>query len=328
MQIVPKWARAPVLLLESVPRVDFWITLSSYLDRKEMVKVLRHFSGYLHKHSFFALILFFAFLPTLFSQALSPKEFRWAPPDIETEKPSTPSVPCNLDEVLPAASRRVQQFVLNMQQFSATEELEFEVADEDGRHHSAQKAKFTYVAYIHEDSPDNLVVDEYRNDSVAETQFPSKLATVGTAAFALLLHPNNLKAFSATCEGQTEYRGRRAWLVRLTQVTPNDFRGYRVANRFYRVMLKVLVWIDAENFDVLKLETNLLNPIKEIPLNSEAVVVEYGTVDFPNRKVQLWLPQAADIYMDYRGHRYHHRHTFSNFQLFMVDTTQKVKPPK
>jgi hypothetical protein len=235
---------------------------------------------------------------------------------------------CVLPDVLSRASKRVQALVDNMQKFSATEQAEFEEFDQRGLSRGTSKAKFNYVAYISEIAPQQLNVEEYRNDSVTPQNFPSKLATIGTAAFALLLHPNYLKDFSVTCEGQTDWHGRRAWRLHLSQTHPNNFRGYRVANRYFPVMLVARAWIDAATFEVLHLETDLLHPIPQIPLLREHVRVDYGDVSFHRRNLQLWLPQSADIYMDYRNHRYHHHHAFSNFQLFWVDTDQKVKAPK
>ena len=252
----------------------------------------------------------------------------WAPPDIDHSVSDTTGTPCVLSDVLTPATKRVQALVDNMQKFSAIEEAEFEEFDEKGLARGSHKAKFNYVAYISEVGPQQLNVEEYRNDSVAPENFPSKLATIGTAAFALLFHPNYIKDFIVTCEGQANWNGRPSWRLHLVQSRSNNFRGYRIANRYFPVMLKARAWIDAQSFEVLHLETDLLQPIPLIPLLREHVIVDYGSVSFPRRDLQLWLPQSADIYMDYRGRRYHHRHAFSNFQLFWVDTDQKVKAPK
>jgi hypothetical protein len=253
----------------------------------------------------------------------------WAPPDLERETASSKSeTACALPEVVEGASKRVQALVENMQRFSAKEQAEFEEFDEKGTSRGTKKATFDYVAYIQEVSPQVLNVEEYRNDSVTVQNFPSKLATIGTAAFALIFHPVFLKDFTVTCEGLADWKGRPAWRLYLVQKRSNNFRGYRLANRYFPVMLKARAWIDTQTFEVLRLETSLREPIEEIPLQLEHVSVEYGNVEFPKQELKLWLPQSADIYMDYRGRRYHHRHAFSSFQLFWVDTQQTIKAPK
>ncbi len=253
----------------------------------------------------------------------------WAPPDIDRVfPPVNTEVPCALGGVLKSASQRVQDLVVNMQRFSATEQVAFEEMDRNGGLRTSKSATFSYVAYIQETATHQLTVEEYRNDMTALQDFPSKVATLGTAAFALIFHPKYLKDFAVTCEGLSDWKGRRAWRLRLVQVQANNFRGYRLANRYFLVMLKARAWIDAETFEVLRLETDLREPIAEIPLLLEHVIVEYSMVDFPRRHLQLWLPREAEIYMDYRGHQYHHRHSFSRFQLFWVDTEETVKAPQ
>jgi hypothetical protein len=269
-------------------------------------------------------------LPLSWAQSSDlPQPDPWAPPDIDHVSTAVNTqVPCAVADIAGAASKRVQELVQSMQRFSATEEAEFEEVDRNGASRGERKATFKYVAYISEVGPQELNVEEYRNDSAAVENFPSKLATIGTAAFALIFHPNYLKDFSVTCEGMTEWKGRRTWRLHLVQTKPDNFRGYRVANRYFPVMLKARAWIDAETFEVLRLETSLREPIEAIPLQLEHVIVDYGKVEFPKRDLQLWLPQEAEIFMDYRGHRYRHHHKFSNFQLFWVDTTQTVRAPK
>jgi hypothetical protein len=124
------------------------------------------------------------------------------------------------------------------------------------------------------------------------------------------------------------WNGRKAWQLRLDQKSPNNLRGYRVKNNYYPVKLKARAWIDAETFELLRLETNLQEPVPAIRLEREQAIVDYGKVKFASKDLELWLPQSSDIYMDYRGKKYHFRHSFSDFQLFWVATTEKVTAPK
>src|SRR5215475_2176480 len=57
----------------------------------------------------------------------------WLPPDIdEIVPPVEPSVTCNLDEVLRQAGKRVQEFVANVDQFTATEGVTHETINRFG----------------------------------------------------------------------------------------------------------------------------------------------------------------------------------------------------
>ena len=66
----------------------------------------------------------------------------------------------------------------------------------------------------------------------------------------------------------------------------------------------------------------------EIRLFADHTAIEYGPVHFQNKDVQMWLPQSAEVYYDWRGHRSHRRHSFSNYFLFSVDEKQRISQPK
>lgn len=87
------------------------------------------------------------------------------------------------------------------------------------------------------------------------------------------------------------------------------------------------MWLSPNTFDVLHLETDLRDPVKELQLNREHLSVEYGPVTFKKIKEELWLPQNAEMYFSILGKRYHHKHTLSNYVLFNVDAKSKVGAP-
>jgi hypothetical protein len=95
------------------------------------------------------------------------------------------------------------------------------------------------------------------------------------------------------------------------------------------VALKGRAWIDANTFQVVRLETDLRESHPELRLNSEHLVMEYGPVKFKSRNVELWLPTNADYYAVLRGQRFHRRHGFTDYILFSIDDKQKIgEPPK
>jgi len=65
----------------------------------------------------------------------------------------------------------------------------------------------------------------------------------------------------------------------------------------------------------------------EIQLLSEHQVVEYGPILFPKKNTSLWLPKSAELYFDFRKHRYYRRHSFDHYMLFSADADEKRKEP-
>jgi hypothetical protein len=131
------------------------------------------------------------------------------------------------------------------------------------------------------------------------------------------------------CEGLANLNGKSAWQLRFAQRPdrPSRFRGYRLSQGWFPVKVKGRAWIATDTHNALRIETDLLEPINAIPLKTEHLAIDYESVELPKRKVDLWLPHEVEIYMDFRGRRYYRRHSFSDFQLFSVDVSQRDHLP-
>jgi hypothetical protein len=239
-------------------------------------------------------------------------------------------VSCPLSQVLEGATRRARELEENLQKFSAREAIEHLEIGKNGKQRSSTTGQFNYVAEIHESEDGGAYINEYRAETGLTAGPHPPLADSGTAAFALLFLPHNLEEFSITCEGLTDLNSRSVWQLHFSQRLdrPNDFRAYRVNNLLYPANIKGRAWVAADSFEVLRLESDLLEPIQQINLRTEHLIIEYGPVSFPKRDVRLWLPDNVTLFIDYRGRRYERRHRFSKFELFWVDTVQETKGPR
>jgi len=93
------------------------------------------------------------------------------------------------------------------------------------------------------------------------------------------------------------------------------------------VDIKGRAWITADKFQIVRIEADMTKPLPEIQLRSEHQVVEYGPIPFPKKNTTLWLPKSAEIYFDFRKHRYYRRHSFDHYMLYSVDTEEERKVP-
>jgi hypothetical protein len=76
------------------------------------------------------------------------------------------------------------------------------------------------------------------------------------------------------------------------------------------------------------METDLVAAMPQIRLVSDHTLVDYGPVRFKRGNVEMWLPQGAEMYSDWRGKRMHRRLSYSNYLLFSVDEKQRISEPK
>lgn len=255
----------------------------------------------------------------------------WIPANIDASVPSVqPGVACSLPRVLRGASRRMSEFVENLQKVDATERLSEIRSIGTGPLGAHTTRTFDYVAIINRVGDGAFEVDEYRNGSLDPSVFPDDIATNGLAVMALILHPSMIPEFNFTCEGLGQWDGHPAWQIHFAQRAdrPNLIRAYVIAHNYYPVPLKGRVWIDAATFHVRHLESDLIAPMPQIALTREHMSIDYGPVEFDKHARRLWLPLDAQIYWERQGRRYYRRHTFTNFKLFEVGVAQEIQPPK
>jgi len=257
----------------------------------------------------------------------------WLPPDIDERVPPVePGATCALEEVVRNAGKRMQEFVGNVDRFTATENLVHKSINKSGLSLSPETRRFEYVVSIMETRPGFFNVEEYRSGHAGQNEFPDGVATNGLPTLALIFHPFNAKNFEMSCEGLGRSGGVLAWQVHFRQRAdrPNTMRAYRLGANgpAYPVAMRGRAWIAVDSYQIVRLETDLVSPVPEIRLFADHTAIEYGPVHFQNKDVQMWLPQSAEVYYDWRGRRSHRRHSFSNYFLFSVDEKQRISQPK
>ena len=255
----------------------------------------------------------------------------WLPPDIDVSIPQVDAArKCTLPQVLEGTGTRMNEFVANLEKFGADEKVEHFPVNQSGERKSPDVRSFEYVVLVSRNSYGTFLLDEYRNGGQDPSIFPANIATQGLSGMALLFHPAMAVDFDFTCEGLGQFEGRAAWQVHFKQRPdhPSRMRAYVIAKALHPIPLKGRAWIDADTFQVLRLDSELVKPMPDIALTAEYLSIRYAPVEFPAQKLELWLPQAAEIYSERNGRRYFRRHTFSNFKLFMVAAAQNIEAPK
>jgi tetratricopeptide (TPR) repeat protein len=266
---------------------------------------------------------------------LTSAALHWLPANIDDAVPSVePGVACSLDDVVKNASARVTDLPALVDRYTATEILHHEEVNAAGYADHVDNLSFNYLASIREIKNkfgEFLDVQEYRNGSTGNDMFPDQMASTGLPSVVLIFHPWLISDFEMHCEGLSRVHTGFAWQIYFTQKKDKEsrIRQYRMGGHVYPIALKGRAWIDANTFQVVRLETDLRETRLDLRLNTEHLVMEYGPIHFKSRKEILWLPASADYYAVFRGHRFHRRHSFTDYILFSIDDKQKLgEPPK
>jgi tetratricopeptide (TPR) repeat protein len=256
----------------------------------------------------------------------------WAPPDVDTLTPVVETAAsCALPEVQKAAAKRAVLLAENMQGVAARERIEYLEFNKKGYPGDRAEHTFDYMVTISEVRKGHLIVDEDRTPGQGPVPRPKKGITSGLVALAFVFHPYYADDFEMKCEGLGQSGGQPAWQVYFKQRPDKDGRikvNRNSKGQRFPIALKGRAWIATNTYQILRMEMDLVAPVKDLNLEKEHMVIEYAPVLFQQRNLRLWLPSSADIYTDFLGQRFQQRHTYSGYMYFAVDTQQKIHDPK
>jgi Tfp pilus assembly protein PilF len=240
--------------------------------------------------------------------------------------PVTAGVTCALPQVLDGAARRSQEFARSLERFSAKETVSHDQLDAAGVARKSSQHVYDYTAALEHPRPDLIVMDELRDGSFGVDDFPGAIATEGIPAVGLIFNPAFSPDFTFSCEGLGEWKGQPVWQVRFEQKSnrPARIHDWVVNGSSFPTILKGRAWIATDSYNLLHVETDLVQPIKDLRLDYEHMSIQYQPVKLPSGKASLWLPFSAEVYTKYKGRFFRQEHDFSNFTLFSVNTNETI----
>jgi tetratricopeptide (TPR) repeat protein len=253
----------------------------------------------------------------------------WAPPDVDGAMPKVvQSAPCNTAEVLDLAGRRVVARLEKLGEVAAKDHIEQDVMGVTGR--VTPQGYFT-ADYLPEAlllSDGTYAVEEFLAGVIPEPS-PGSAVAQGRAGLALAFEPAMQPDFTFGCEGLTQWKDRPAWSVHFTQRKdrPARLHAYTVSGRIYPAYIRGRGFVDQKSGELLHIETDLEDPIPELRLEEEHLVVDYMPVTFQNVAEPFYLPSEAELYVHIRGRFYRIREDFKEYVRFSVAVQQETKKP-
>ena len=258
------------------------------------------------------------------------RSLKWNPPNVDAKVPSlSAKPPCELSHVLEQAGARVTELIANLQNFTASERIEYQFLDNIGDLEDGGNGTFDYLVNL-EQHPEGVVIQETRTPAKGAYAFAASSADRGLPEMALIFLPRLQADYAMNCEGAGEWAGQKAWVVHFQQRKdkPSETISFSGRNILYPAQLKGRAWIAADSGGVLHLETSLMAGIPMADVRNWSLSIDYAPVQFHSQTVTIWLPQVVDAYGESEKGRAILYHDFSNFQLFSVQTQQVIEKPK
>jgi len=265
-------------------------------------------------------------------QKSSDPDLEWAPPNVDAHlKSLSTTPPCDLSDVLQPAAANSLILASNLEKFTAQEHIAYVMRDRRGMVKDFDSGSFDYV-YSMEQQKGGAASREYRTPVKGSHAFPASGLDVGEVAIALIFRSDLQTDYEMKCEGTDERNGQLDWVVHFQQRNDKPARTVKfwVDNGTHPARLKGRAWISKDNFQVVHLEANLMGDLWEIGLQEFAVSVDYKFVPNPSESLRLWLPNHVVTYItwNFDAGRMILAHNFTDFQLFRVETKEKIQEPK
>jgi hypothetical protein len=236
--------------------------------------------------------------------------------------------------LLQKLGRKVEAFFRDFSNTSANERVRLERFGFAGRVEDSSRQEFNYMILVRQ-GKEGIVFQEDRSDSKGRPVNPKRVAgfvmTSGYAGLCLLLHPSH--QFGS----EFRYLGRQtvepfAHVIGFAQkpkvgdyISGYDDREMAVT---VPILFQGIVWVHPETCQVLRIHTDLLEPITLVSLTKQTNDVKLSATHFDGVAMPVWLPREVTVGWRLAGRVYRNQHIYSDYKLFSVESYDKMEQPQ
>jgi len=239
-----------------------------------------------------------------------------------------------LASILSGVGETVAEFFANFPNTSSVEEIHQEKLRRKQKVDAALDQKFRYLCLTPTEDW-GLGFNEYRADAWGRRAWPQGMKdgfmlTSGFASAGLVLHPGYQSQADFRYLGRQKVNGRDAYVIAFAQQpTKAKLNGaFKHGETSVTTFSQGLAWIDSQSYQITRLRTDLLKPLPEINLERETTEIAFSEVHFKGVAAGFWLPQQVTVAVDWDGKHFRNEHRYSEFKLFNVEATEKIRKPK
>jgi hypothetical protein len=254
------------------------------------------------------------------------------PVDLSGLEPATDQG--KLDSILSATGKSVANFFDDFPNTSSVEEIHQQKVRSNQKVSATLDQKFRYLCFTPAEAW-GPGFNEYRADARGDRAWPQGLKdgfmlTSGFASASLVFHPTYQPQAVFRYLGRQKVGGRDMYLVAFAQ-RPAKARligAFKLGEVSATTFSQGLAWIDSQTYQITRLRTELLKPLREINLEKQTTEIAYGEVHFKGSSAVFWVPQQVTVAVDWNGKHLRNEHRYSEYKVFNVEATEKARKPK
>jgi hypothetical protein len=236
-----------------------------------------------------------------------------------------------LPMILQHAGQRVDIFFRDTPNLIADEHVRQQEIRSIGVDYLAQESRDEYLILLHGDR-NEAKFDEYRmdkkgnriNELSTESPFSSRFFV--THGFAL-----SCVYFSTAFQSESTFRylgeqrigSQNTYVVAFAQrpghaTMTEKVRGPR--HSAAQMLVQGVAWVDKSNFQIIKIQTDLLVPRPEVGLDRQTTEVTLSEVRLRGIASPLWLPKVVKVDIRFYGLNFRNEHQYANYRQYRVSS--------
>lgn len=255
-------------------------------------------------------------------------------PDLAGLAPAADQAP--LDAILQKTGLNVEAFFKGFQNATAHERIEEEQIGKGGKVKRALEQKFHYLL-LSAPYQGGMSLDEYRTNETGAASGPVGLTdgfmlTAGFASASLAFHPAYQAGAKFRLLGRTTIEGVDCDVVAYAQVPEKAkmFERFSSNSATALVLHQGLAWISPADSRIVRLRTELLQPLPQVRLQRETTEIHYSLVQFKEVPTPVSLPAEVTVTVQWKGKTFRNQHQYTDFKLFNTavhENRQAQSPP-
>jgi hypothetical protein len=277
------------------------------------------------------------------------RDLRKAVPELGSLKPSTGQT--GLPALLNHVGEKILEIVRKTPNLISAET----VATKYGP--SQKRQRFSYLVLPHADTGGEVAFEEFRVDLATGKKFQTEgpppsgasfidlrglghqLPTLGPGGpplaqgFAnmwVYFEPLNQPESSFRYLGEQDMSGHRTLVLAFSQ-KPESVRSpamFRYEDKTLPIFMQGVAWVDASNFKIVRLRTDLLFRVAAVDVNVRQLTadIEFAQTHIAEVNLLLWLPRQVSVTWNVDGHIGREKHHYSDYRLFRAHSRMVLNP--
>jgi hypothetical protein len=150
----------------------------------------------------------------------------------------------------------------------------------------------------------------------------------GFASMWVRFYPSNRSEAAFRYLGQQKMDGRRTWVLAFAQ-KPGAVRlpaEVQFSDKSVPIYYQGIAWVDASDFRIVRLRTDLLPTIEKLPLTQLTAEVQFADTQATGFNSPLWLPREVAVTSEVSGHVFRDKHSYSNYRSFRAQAKILLDP--